>query len=198
MFSEEEIAIIISNKQIDEVVAQLKKEFIESEARYLKIKNHDFLAIILLSPEVGKKMANQNISLGEEMSLQKKARKYSKGGFFLSKDPVVDGLKYLIKSFPKWEDKFYTAINKCLDILIQTEELQLINDNSISFESRLMRSPYFLVRFISSLFLESDEEILQTRKIKKDELEKLNEIGEKVGLGKHLIFKEFMAKYELK
>lgn len=198
MFSEAEIAILISNKEVDAIVDQLKKDFIQKEAPYLKLENHDFLAVILLSPEVGKKMANQNISFGEEMSLQKKARQYSKGGFFLSKDPVVDGLKFLIKSFAGWEDKFYEAINQCLAILLKAEELNIINDDSISFESRVMRSPYLLVKFISSLFLENDDEILNPGKIKKDEFDKINDIGEKIGLAKHLIFKEFLAKYELK
>lgn len=198
MFSEAEIAILISNKEIDAVVDQLKKDFIQKEAPYLKMENHDFLAVILLSPEVGKKMANQSISFGEEMSLQKKARQYSKGGFFLSKDPVVDGLKYLIKSFVNWEDKFYESINQCLAILLKSEELHLINDKTLSFESRVMRSPYLLVRFISSLFLENDKEILNPGKIKKEELDKIYEIGEKIGLSKHLIFKEFLSKYELK
>ncbi|MBK6266404.1 hypothetical protein JKA74_15270 [Marivirga sp. S37H4] len=198
MFSEAEIAIIIKDEEIDKIVDQLKQDFITNEAPYMEISNHDFLSLILLSTDVGKKMANKHVSFSEEMSLQKKARKYSKGGFFLSSDPVVDGLKFLLKNFDAWEDKFYAAINKCSKVLFRSDDLQLINDKSIDFETKVMYSPYLLIRFISSLFLERDEDILNPGTIKKVEFDKLTEIGSKIGLSDYLIFNEFMAKYELK
>ena len=119
MFTEAEIAVIIENQEIEKVVESLKTHFIQKEAPYFEISNHDFLSLILLSPVVGKAMANNNISFREEMSLQKKARKLSKGGFFLSKDPVADAMKYLIKKFDQWEDEFYSSIKSVFYILFE-------------------------------------------------------------------------------
>ncbi len=198
MFSETEIAIILQDKSIDKVVEQLKKNFTEKEAPYLTLSNHDFFALILLSPEVGLKLADNSISLSEELSLQKKARKYSKGGFFLSKDPVVGSLKFLIKNFKSWEDEFYEAIQKCFLILVKPTNHQIINDTNISFENKVMQSPYLLIRFISSLFLDNIEDILNPGMLKKVEYDKLIEIGDKTSLNNYLIFKEFTSKYHLK
>ena len=47
-------------------------------------------------------------------------RKLSKGGYFLKKDPVVYSMKYLIKNYTIWEDKFFNLINmamhECFDL----------------------------------------------------------------------------------
>jgi hypothetical protein len=198
MFNETEITILLKNKPVEKVVQQLKKDFISKEAPYLALSDHDFFALILLSPEVGIKNADNRISLAEELSLQRKARKYSKGGFFLSKDPVVDALKFLIKKFNVWENEFYSVINQCFHTLLKPDTIALINDAEISFEHKVMHSPYLLIRFISSLFLEKIEDIWNPGTIKKIEYDKIIEIGDKIGLNNYLIFKEFTSKYHLK
>ncbi|WP_375577688.1 hypothetical protein ABWH96_11580 [Marivirga tractuosa] len=198
MFTEAEIAVIIDNEEIDKIVENLKKEFLEKEAPYFEISNHDFLSLILLSPVVGKAMANNNISFREEMSLQKKARKLSKGGFFLSKDPVADCMKFLIKKFDQWEDEFYKSIKSIFHILFEEETLGKANNTAVPYQIRIMEAPYILVRFISSLFLEREEDILSPGKIRNIEFEKIKSIGEKTGLSDLNLFNEFIEAFEVK
>jgi hypothetical protein len=143
-------------------------------------------------------MANNNISFKEEMSLQKKARKLSKGGFFLSKDPVADCMKFLIKNFNEWEDEFYKAIKKIFNVLFDEETLAKANDTTVAYTIRVMDSPYILIRFISSLFLEREEDILNPGKLRKIEWEKINLIGERTGLSEYNLFKEFIGSFEVK
>ncbi|MFT4740202.1 MAG: hypothetical protein ACJAT1_002375 [Marivirga sp.] len=198
MFSESEIAVINESTEVQEIVEKLKKSFLEQEAKYFEISSHDFLSLIMMSTAVGKAMANNNISFGEEMSLQKKARKLSKGGFFLSKDPVADGMKYLIKNFPNWEQKFYQAIYDIFDVLFTKEEILIANNEALSYEQRIMKAPYLMVRFLSSLFLEREEDILSPGKIRKIEFDKISVIGEKIGFSKLHMFEEFLQRYEIK
>jgi hypothetical protein len=198
MFTEAEIAVIIKNQEIEKITDDLRKHFLEKTAPYFEISNHDFLSLILLSPVVGKAMANNNISFKEEMSLQKKARKLSKGGFFLSKDPVADCMKFLIKNFNEWEDEFYKAIKKIFNVLFDEETLAKANDTTVAYTIRVMDSPYILIRFISSLFLEREEDILNPGKLRKIEWEKINLIGERTGLSEYNLFKEFIGSFEVK
>ena len=198
MFSESEIAVIIENDSVQKTIDKIKTSFLEKEAKYLDISDHDFLSLIFMSTAIGKAMANDNISFGEEMSLQKKARKLSKGGFFLSKDPVADGMKFLIKGFKEWEQEFYQAINDIFHSLFDEQTIKEINDENLSYENRIMRAPYLMVRFISSLFLERDEDILNPGKIKKIEFEKIEAIGKKLGFDKLKVFREFLDRYEIK
>ncbi|ADR20506.1 hypothetical protein MATR_18730 [Marivirga tractuosa] len=198
MFTEAEIAVIIENQEIEKITEELRTNFLEKTAPYFEISNHDFLSLILLSPVVGKAMANNNISFKEEMSLQKKARKLSKGGFFLSKDPVADCMKFLIKKFDEWEHEFYASIKKIFHILFEKETIDRANDTSFSYEIRVMRAPYILVRFISSLFLEREEDILNPGRLRKIEWEKIKFIGEKTGLSELVLFNEFMDAFEVK
>ncbi len=198
MFTEAEIAVIIENQEIEKITDQLRKDFLEKTAPYFEISNHDFLSLILLSPVVGKAMANNNISFKEEMSLQKKARKLSKGGVFLSKDPVADCMKFLIKKFDQWEDEFYNAINKIFHVLFDKETLDKANDTPVSYQIRVMGAPYILVRFISSMFLEREEDILNPGRIRKIEWGKIKSIGEKTGLTELSLFNEFIEAFEVK
>ncbi|HET8859661.1 hypothetical protein [Marivirga sp.] len=198
MFTEAEIAVIIENQEIEKIIDQFRKEFLEKTAPYFEISNHDFLSLILLSPVIGKSMANNSISFKEEMTLQKKARKLSKGGFFLSKDPVADCMKFLIKKFDVWEDEFYAIIHKIFNILFDKYTLDKANDATVSYKLRVLGSPYLLIRFISSLFLESEEDILNPGKIRKTEWEKLKLIGNKTGLSEVTLFNEFLEAFEVK
>lgn len=198
MFTEAEIAVIIDNQEIDKIVDSLRKDFLEKTAPYFEISNHDFLSLILLSPVVGKAMANNNISFKEEMSLQKKARKLSKGGFFLSKDPVADCMKFLIKHFKDWEDKFYESIKRIFHVLFEENTLKKANDTDVPYKIRVMDAPYILIRFISSLFLEREEDILNPGRLRKIEWEKIKTIGDKTGLSEISLFNEFIGSFEVK
>jgi len=198
MFSETEIAVINNNKEVQEVVNELKLKFLAKEAEFFEIETHDFLALIFLSTAVGKAMANNHISFAEEMSLQKKARKLSKGGFFLSKDPVADGMKYLIKSFDSWEEVFYKAVHDIFLILFKEETIEAANNPTYKFEQRITYAPYLLVRFLTCLFLETDDDVLEPGRIRKIEFDKLKDIGNKTGFSELRIFTEFLDRFEVK
>ena len=69
MFTENEISALISIPDIKQATEKLKNDFIEKEAPFMEISNHDFLSVILLTPSVGIALANNSVSLMEEMSL---------------------------------------------------------------------------------------------------------------------------------
>lgn len=91
-------------------------------------------------------------------------------------------MKFLIKKFDQWEDEFYNAINKIFHVLFDKETLDKANDTTVSYQIRVMGAPYILVRFISSMFLEREEDILNPGRIRKIEWGKIKSIGEKLVL----------------
>jgi len=102
MFTENEVSALINDEDILAKTVELKKQFITKEAQFLEINDHDFLSLVILAPSVGVALANGSVSLFEEISLNKKARKLSKGGYFMKKDPVVVAMGYLIKNYNDW------------------------------------------------------------------------------------------------
>ena len=75
MFSENEVATLAEIPEISALLTPLKKEFCEAEAPYFDISNHDFLALVLMTPSVGVALANGSVSLFEELALNKMARR---------------------------------------------------------------------------------------------------------------------------
>ena len=65
MFTENEVAIMLENKSIENSVVELKKDFIGQEAQYMELSDHDFLSLVLLTPSVGIALANNSVSLFE-------------------------------------------------------------------------------------------------------------------------------------
>jgi hypothetical protein len=200
MFTENEIAFFINDSEIKNATNLLKKDFIKTEALYLEISEHDFLSLVLLTPQLAIALANGKISFWEEIKLNKKARRFSKGGYFFSKDPVSHSMKYLIKSFPKWEEKFYDLIK-----LIVNKQLnpQLLNVNESGlwlededFKQSILKTPYIFIRLLSSLFLEREDEIMMHRRLLKTEHQKLVEIGQKIGFDRFPLFIKFCNSYE--
>ena len=107
MFTEDQVNAILDFDGVSEKVEKLKLVFKEGELQLLDMINHDFLSMALLTPTIELALANGNISLMEEMAINQKARKLSKGGYFLQTDPVVYTMKYYIQNFDKWRDQFY-------------------------------------------------------------------------------------------
>ena len=97
MFTEYEIETMLHIKEVQEANAILRKDFLKNEAPYLEITDHDFFSLVMMTPTLGIAMADGNVSLFEELALNKKARKLSKGGYFMKKDPVVYAMKFLLK-----------------------------------------------------------------------------------------------------
>jgi len=198
MFTENEIATMIEIPEIHEVTVEVKKDFITNAANFLEINDHDFLSLVMMTPTVGMALANGSISLFEELALNKMARKMSKGGFFMKIDPVAHGMKFLIKSFDDWQDKFYKVIRKCMEVTFDVDAYKDFNEGGGEFSKMVMKTPYIFVRFISSFFLHDDSDVVDTRSISKVEYEKIEEIGTKLEIGNFPIFKAFCNTFEVK
>lgn len=200
MFTENEIGALIIDDKIRSQTQKLKEDFIEKEAPFLDLSDHDFLSLILLTPSVGVALANNSISLMEEMALNKKARKYSKGGYFLKKDPVVNAMGYLIKNYDTWSDAFYVHIKDMIDELLDKDTLMQsdIADGDKSDEEfcvEILKSPFILVRALSSFLSNSEEEDFSLiRKLPKVEYERIIEILDKVGIMDIPLVKKHMTK----
>lgn len=202
MFTEYEIDTMMEIPAIQEATFELKKDFIKKEAPYLEISDHDFFSLAMMAPTVGMAMADDNISLFEELALNKKARKLSKGGYFMKKDPVVYAMKFLIKKFDDYSDKFFNVLSIAMHESFDMEsiEKQDFDDHEVTYEEykqEVLNSPYILIRFIVSFFLENDEEIIsRKRHIGKSEYEQMLKIGEKIGLVRLPVFQMFCKTFD--
>ena len=204
MFTENEIDALILDPEIRVSTEQLKEEFINQEAPFLEISDHDFLSLVLITPSVGIALANSKVSLKEEMALNKKARKYSKGGYFLKQDPVVTAMGYLIKHYDVWSEIFYAHINKLIWLMLDKDELMKskidapgITDEQYCVE--LLKAPFLLVRIISSFLGKSDDDDLSVeRSISKNEYDRTLEILEKVDLNNIPLVKRHLIKLVVK
>lgn len=204
MFTENEIGALILDKEIKESTEKLKEEFIEQEAPFLEISEHDFLSLVLLTPSVGIALANSSISLKEEMALNKKARKYSKGGYFLKQDPVVTAMGYLIKHYDVWSEIFYTHLKNLIWLMLDKDELMKskidapdTTDEQYCVE--LLKAPFVLVRFISSFLSNAEDEDLSVeREVSKNEYDRTIEILAKVDLINIPLVKRHLIKLVVK
>jgi hypothetical protein len=203
MFTEYEIDTMMEIPAIQEATFALKKDFIKNEAPYLEINDHDFFSLVMMAPTVGIAMADGNISLFEELALNKKARKLSKGGYFMKKDPVVYAMKFLIKKFDGYSDKFFEVLKVAMHHSFDMESMEkrdFDENRTVSYEeykTEVLNSPYILIRFIVSFFLENDEEIIsRKRHIGRSEYLQLLKIGEKIGLNRLPVFQMFCKTFD--
>jgi hypothetical protein len=198
MFTEYEIDSMLEYPEVMEATLELKKEFLKVEAPYLEINNEDFFSLIVMSPTIGIAMADGNISLFEEMALNKKARKLSKGGYFMKKDPVIYAMKFLIKNYFNWDDKFLNVLKVAMNTACGLDNIaqkQVEYDGEVDYgvyKKEVLNSPYLLIRFIASFFLENDEDIINSNhKIGKQEYQRMLIIGQKLGLDRAPVFQMF-------
>lgn len=203
MFSENEVAIMIEIPEVLASVTTSRKNFIEQEANFLEISEHDFLSLVMMTPTVGMALANGTVSLFEELALNKMARKMSKGGFFMKIDPVAHAMKFLIKSFDKWEAEFFEIIRLCMSKTFDIDKLAKVDSDQTDFDlnafgRELMQVPYACVRFISSFFLHDESEIVEERSISSVEYDKILDIGSKLNMSDYLIFATFCKTFSVK
>ncbi|MDH5609407.1 MAG: hypothetical protein OEY56_08005 [Cyclobacteriaceae bacterium] len=205
MFTEYEIDSMIEIPEIAEATMVLKKEFIRAEAPYLELSDHDFFSLVMMAPTIGIALANGNLSLFEELALNKKARKLSKGGYFMKKDPVVYAMKFLIRKYEQWCGKFYQLLRLSVESSFHYEGIEkekFDEDKPVSYEEykrTVLRQPYILIRFIASFFLENDEDIISDhRNIGKSEYNVMLQIGEKVGIAEIPVFHMFCKTFVVK
>jgi len=205
MFTENEVILMLENKQIEVAVTELKKDFVKNEAKFMEINDHDFLSLVLLSPAVGVALANESVSLFEELALNKKARKLSLGGYFWKKDPVVNAMGHLISHFKSWEEKFFTVLRLVINEILELDSMdfQETGDEEItpnSFRNEVLKAPYGYVRFISSFFCKDDDDLInaEQRNIAQKEFDAVVDIGNKLNLDKVPIFRHFCGTYNMK
>ena len=203
MFTEYEIETMMEYPEVQSAALALKKEFLKAEAPYLEIGDEDFFSLIVMTPTIGIAMADGSISLWEEMALNKKARKLSKGGYFMKKDPVVYAMKYLIKNYNNWSDRFFEVLKITIQTSCKPDDSDLTPfspDQQVdyrAFKKAVLQSPYILIRFIASFFLENDEDIINSnQKIGKTEYQRLLSIGEKLELDKIPVFQMFCQTFK--
>ena len=203
MFTEYEIETMMEYPEVQEATLKLKKEFLKAEAPYLEISDEDFFSLVFMAPTIGIAMADGNITLFEEMALNKKARKLSKGGYFMKKDPVVYAMKFLIKNYYNWSDRFYDVLKTTIKVTCRLDELDVVVFNPNEevdykmYKKAVLNSPYLLIRFISSFFLENDEDIINSNhKIGKNEYQRLELIGENLDLHKVPVFQMFCQTFK--
>ena len=203
MFTEYEVETIVEDQEILDATIALKKDFIRNEAPYLEISDHDFFSLILMAPIVGIALANDSVSLFEELALNKKARKLSKGGYFMKKDPVVYAMKFLISKYDLWEEKFFDVLKLTMTRTFDKSALmrEFNPDDEVTssaYKREVLATPYILIRFISSFFLEQDEDIINNRSIAKIEYECLLDIGRKLELDQVPVFHMFCKTFNVK
>ena len=203
MFSEYEVDTFVKIPAVSDSLKQLKKEFITTEAKFLDLSDHDFLSLVLMTPAVAIANANDNISLFEEIALNKMARKMSKGGYFLKADPVERGMKFLIKGFAKWEEPFIGLIKLVMHSTFNksTVHTTLKNEGDVTFENfplELMHQPFILVRFLTAFFLQGHPEIVEEHKVSEVEYQKILELGSKLGIDDLQVFKAFCTTFKIK
>ena len=204
MFSEYEIDTMMEIRDIQLATFELKKDFIKSEAPYLELSDHDFFSLVMMAPTIGIAKADGKVSLFEELTLNKKARKLSKGSFFMKKNPVVYGMKFMIEKYEDWETNFCELLKKSMEMTFNMEALVTTDEplKEVSYEEykrEVLKSPYILIRFISSFFLNQDEDIInKKRPLRESEYRAMLNIGEKLGLNKLLIFQMFCKSFDVK
>jgi hypothetical protein len=203
MFTENEITAMIDMPAIKDAVVQIRKEFIQKEAKYLEISEHDFLSLIMMTPTIGIALADGSISFLEEVSLNKKARRMSKGGYVFSKDPVSDAMRFLIKNFKHWEVPFYKVIKLCMDQCFSFDEVRQKHPtaeatNNIQFIQVGMRMPYILIRFIAAIFIKGESDIMSEKKVSKVEFDKINFIATHLDLSELRFYKAFINTFKVK
>lgn len=205
MFTENEVAAIISKEEVRQKVIELRKDFLNSEAQYFEINEHDFLSLMIMTPTIGIALANGSVSLFEEMALNKKARKLSLGGYFLKKDPVVVGMGFLIKAYDRWNQRFYQDLSDILWTLIDKDSLigetSQIEESSTNHEYSLngLNMPFLFIRCLTSFFMsDEDEDIVKERTVSKVELEVIKDIASKLGFDQIPFFQKFVTTFKSK
>lgn len=203
MFSEYEIATLIEIPEINVALTPLKGEFINREAPMLDISDHDFLALVIMTPSVGVALANGSISLFEELALNKMARRMSLGGYFLKTDPVVHAMKFLIKRFDIWEERFFEMIRLTMDVsfdrkALANEKRRDFADPIKIFAQDLMGVPHIFVNFLSSFVLTDESLTVGQRSISSVEYNKLKDIGERLELMDFPVFQSFLDTFDVK
>ncbi len=199
MLTENEVGQLLAIPEVQAAVEPLYQSFIREEKNLEELSLHDFLSGILLAPSVALAQVDGTTSLFEELSINKKARRFSKGGFFLKQDPVVKMVTLMQTRFQHWEVKFFETLKSILSTVvpeISRPETQPLNERQ-PFKI-IMNTSYILIRFLETFFLPEGEEITNRRRISQVEYQKINNIGEQLQLSGISSFRNFISTFDVK
>lgn len=203
MITDSEFVALMNDKKVLTATLDLKREFLTSEMDFVELGDDDFVALVFLAPTVGIALANGTISLYEQLILNNKARKLSRGSYFLKKDPVLKGLRFLIENFSTWEDKFYSLIKLVIHSSLKRNPFiydALKNEKSLSGDLKIdmLNAPYVFIKFLSFIFLEEEDDLMNDRIISNVEHKKVLDIAKKLDLAEIPLFKIFWDTFEVK
>ncbi len=201
MFTENEVGQLLLIPDVQDIVEKLHRTFREEECEFREISLHDFLSGMLMAPAIALAGVDGDTSLFEELSLNKKARVFSKGGYFLRQDPVVNMVTYLQSKFQLWESRFFRGINKILIVVIpeiSAGENSKTTDPDPGYFLAVMKSSYILIKFLETFFLPEGEEITNKRRISILEHQKIISIGDQLQLSEIVSFRNFVKSFEIK
>ncbi|MBB6461560.1 hypothetical protein [Flammeovirga kamogawensis] len=196
MITGSELITLVRDNDFFNEMTKLKKDFLKIDPNFMDLSDDDFISIILISPSIGITLANGSVSHYEEITLRRKARKLSRRSFFQKNDPLAPALKYLSYNFTEWEHRFYELIKitmhsslKANNVILET----LKNPESLTGDLKrdILNAPFIFVKFISFLFMEEDDDLLNERSITEVELDKIKEIGSVLEIDNVPVFQVF-------
>lgn len=200
MITGSELITLVRDVEFFSAMQSLKKDFLKVDPTFMDLSDDDFISIILITPSIGIALANGSVSHYEEITLKRKARKLSRRSFFQKNDPLAPALKYLSYNFSEWENRFYELIKltmhsslKANNVILET----LKNPDSLSGDLKkdILNAPFIFVKFISFLFMEEDDDLLNEKAITEVELLKIKEIGKALEIDNVPIFNAFCESF---
>jgi len=196
MLTESELLILSADEKVQNAVAALRQDFQQKQVGndFETIIDEDFIALILLAPAVGVALANKEITLFEELMLNRKARQLSRDYYFIKQDPIVDAMKYLVIHFEAWERKFYEVISLMIKaVLVQHQQTKesMKAQQILENEELILATPPILIRLIAFLFLDHEEDFFEARNVLIYDYKKILEIGQRLGIDEFAIFQRF-------
>ncbi|MBD0404626.1 hypothetical protein [Flammeovirga sp. EKP202] len=200
MITGSELITLVRDADFFNEMQALKKDFLKVDPAFMDLSDDDFISIILITPSIGIALANGSVSHYEEITLRRKARKLSRRSFFQKNDPLAPALKYLSYNFSEWENRFYKLIKITMHSSLKENNVvleTLKNPSSLTGDLKrdILNAPFIFVKFISFLFMEEDDDLLNERAITEVELEKIKEIGTALEIDNVPIFNAFCESF---
>ncbi len=190
MLSEQEVGLLIEIPEVMRAVEELRQPYLKKSGCDM-ISRHDFFAGMLMIPIIDMALTDGNIGLAEELALNKKARRLSKGGFFIRQDPVVKMVELLVQQWEQWRDPMYQHLKEVIKT-VMTHQIESDLQGKEMFKI-MISSPYILVKILETFFLaEGDRLIDHNVELSLEEYHKLEEIAYKLSFDDNELFKAFL------
>ncbi|WP_027001597.1 hypothetical protein [Hugenholtzia roseola] len=198
MLTYNELATLLEDAQLEAELEALKAAASKDLPLLQDLGQLEFAVLVLLTPAVGIALAQGNISLFEELSLQRKIKR-------LLHNQVEEMYKVLKSSLPffaQYQDDYYGFIGKLTFSTFHKNPLFLegLQKQALthSLALNLLHAPWILVKLLSFLFLEEDEQLSAPPTFSAAEFEKIIEIGRKTGISKLPLFEQFCQQITVK